>query len=135
MEETMKIDGAKVRTLREARAWSQEQLASVAGLSTRTVQRVEADGTAASETRMALASALECRPEDLLPPQDAPTPGKTKRSSAGIAIAITWAAAIVGAAILRAPDTLTLVLLPALGFVSLVVVDGTRERRCALTRA
>ena len=42
----MKIDGNLVRLMREERAWSQEHLASVAGLSTRTVQRLEADGNA-----------------------------------------------------------------------------------------
>ena len=47
-----------VRTLREERAWSQEHLAAAAGLGLRTVQRVEADGNASLDTRMALASAF-----------------------------------------------------------------------------
>lgn len=57
--DTMKIDTALIKQLREQRAWSQEHLASVAGLSLRTVQRVEADGSASAETRMAIASALD----------------------------------------------------------------------------
>jgi DNA-binding XRE family transcriptional regulator len=58
MESQMNIDAAVVKTIREQKAWSQEQLASVAGISLRTVQRVEAEGVASAETRMALASAL-----------------------------------------------------------------------------
>jgi len=55
----MKLDTRKLRQLREARAWSQERLAEAAGLSSRTVQRVEADGRAAAETALALAAALD----------------------------------------------------------------------------
>lgn len=62
----MKIDPARVRHLRERRAWSQEQLAEVAGINVRTVQRVEAGGSTSLETRMALAAALEVAPADLL---------------------------------------------------------------------
>ena len=54
----MKIDALKIRQLREARGWSQEHLAEVAGLSARTVQRIEAEGNASPESRMALAAAL-----------------------------------------------------------------------------
>ena len=36
----MKIDAQRVRAVREARGWSQEQLATVAGLSPRTIQRL-----------------------------------------------------------------------------------------------
>ena len=53
----MKIGPDIVRTLRERRAWSQEQLAEIAGLSVRTVQRVETGGGASLETRMALSAA------------------------------------------------------------------------------
>lgn len=54
----MKIDALKIRQLREARGWSQEHLAEVAGLSARTVQRIEAESNASPESRMALAAAL-----------------------------------------------------------------------------
>jgi transcriptional regulator with XRE-family HTH domain len=57
--DTMKIDVAFIKQLREQRAWPQEQLAAVAGLSLRTIQRVEADGNASAETRMAIATALD----------------------------------------------------------------------------
>lgn len=63
---TMKLEGDAVRGLRERRGWSQQQLAEVAGLSVRTVQRLETAGIAAGETRMAVAAALDVAPEDLL---------------------------------------------------------------------
>ncbi len=64
----MKIDPAIVRRLREQRAWSQEQLAEIAGVSVRTVQRVETGGSGSLDTRMALAAALEVAPAALCAP-------------------------------------------------------------------
>ncbi len=58
MDDSMAISGEKVKALRESKAWSQAHLAEAAGLSLRTVQRVEAEGTASAETRLAIASAL-----------------------------------------------------------------------------
>lgn len=55
----MKLNAERIRTLREQRAWSQEHLASVAGLSTRTLQRIEAGAGASQETCLALAAALD----------------------------------------------------------------------------
>ncbi|MDO6386660.1 helix-turn-helix domain-containing protein [Uliginosibacterium sp. 31-12] len=52
------MNGQQIRKLREARAWSQEHLAAAAGLSLRTIQRVEAEGKASAETRLALAGAF-----------------------------------------------------------------------------
>lgn len=54
----MKVSPQKIRSLRETRGWTQEHLAEVAGLSARTVQRIEAEGKASPESRMALAAAL-----------------------------------------------------------------------------
>lgn len=58
MDTTMAISGETIKSLREAKAWSQAHLAEAAGLSLRTVQRVEAEGTASPETRLAIAGAL-----------------------------------------------------------------------------
>ena len=58
MDLPMAISGEKIKALRETRAWSQAHLAEAASLSLRTVQRVEAEGTASAETRLALAAAL-----------------------------------------------------------------------------
>lgn len=54
----MKVCGQKIKELRELRAWSQEQLATASGLSVRTVQRAENDGSASRESRVCLAAAL-----------------------------------------------------------------------------
>ena len=83
---TMKIDGQRIKQLREARGWSQEHLASLCGLSARTVQRLEAEGNASLESRMAVAAALEVAAVDLLLIQPANNPHTitTPPSSAGI---------------------------------------------------
>ncbi|MDR3409444.1 MAG: helix-turn-helix transcriptional regulator [Formivibrio sp.] len=52
------MNAQMIKKLREERAWSQEHLAAVAGVSLRTIQRVESEGKASPETRLALASAL-----------------------------------------------------------------------------
>ena len=74
----MKTDLQRLKQLREQRGWSQEQLAEIAGLSTRTVQRVEASGAASLETRMALAVALGVETAEWV---DTPAP---KRDPSGI---------------------------------------------------
>ena len=61
----MKLDARRIRTLREQRAWSQEHLATVAGLSTRTLQRIECGAGASHDTCLALASALNVAIGDL----------------------------------------------------------------------
>jgi transcriptional regulator with XRE-family HTH domain len=56
MEHEMKISAALVRRLRTERGWSQDQLATAAGLSLRTIQRIEAEGVASMATRVSLAA-------------------------------------------------------------------------------
>lgn len=58
MDGQMRIDAAKLKRLREIRAWSQEQLAEASGVSLRTIQRAEAQGKASRETKVCLAAAL-----------------------------------------------------------------------------
>ena len=48
-----------VRALRQERGWSQEQLAEVAGVSLRTIQRIERDGNCSLDTRNALGTAFD----------------------------------------------------------------------------
>lgn len=48
-----------VKRLREKRNWSQEQLATFSGLSTRTIQRIEGGNKASLESLKALASVFE----------------------------------------------------------------------------
>jgi transcriptional regulator with XRE-family HTH domain len=58
VETQMNLNTEKLKQLRERRAWSQDQLAMAAGVSVRTVQRAERDGTASRETKVCLAAAL-----------------------------------------------------------------------------
>lgn len=51
--------GMMVKMLREARRWSQEQLAAISGLSGRSIQRVESGKPSSLDTRRALARALD----------------------------------------------------------------------------
>lgn len=53
------IDKDAIKTLRKERSWSQDHLASVSGLSLRTVQRIENEGTCSLESKKALAAAFE----------------------------------------------------------------------------
>ncbi|MBB3800634.1 transcriptional regulator with XRE-family HTH domain [Xanthomonas arboricola] len=55
-----------VRTFRELRHWSQEQLAEISHLNVRTVQRVEKGEAASFDTRRALASAFDFEDIDAL---------------------------------------------------------------------
>ncbi len=48
-----------VRTLREDRGWSQEQLAQTSGVSVRTIQRIETGGRASLETLKCFAAGFE----------------------------------------------------------------------------
>jgi len=48
-----------VRKLREQRNWSQEQLATMTGLSTRTIQRIESGNKASLESLKSLAAVFE----------------------------------------------------------------------------
>ncbi len=61
----VKVDQQKIRELRLARSWSQEKLAEEAGVSLRTVQRMELDGSASLKSRLAIARALGVEPGDL----------------------------------------------------------------------
>ncbi|WP_426161612.1 helix-turn-helix domain-containing protein [Pseudoduganella sp. R-34] len=55
-----------IKLFRDTRQWSQEQLAEIAGLNVRTVQRVEQGLSASLDTRRALASAFEFENIDAL---------------------------------------------------------------------
>ena len=66
---------AVVKMFRESKKWSQEQLAEIARLSTRTVQRVEIGQPSDLDTRRALARAFEFEDIDVLnKPFSIPTP-------------------------------------------------------------
>ncbi len=64
----------RIKDLRIAKGWSQEQLATIAGLSTRTIQRIENGEQASLDTLTAIAAALGLQVSELIcPTQSAPT--------------------------------------------------------------
>ncbi len=65
MNNEMKLDKAKILKLRNVNCWSQEELASLSGLSVRTIQRVEKTGISSLETAKALSSVFEVAPDHL----------------------------------------------------------------------
>jgi len=62
----MHIDSTRLRELRSARQWSQEQLAELSGLNLRTIQRLEAGAKISTESLRALAAVFEVPAETLL---------------------------------------------------------------------
>jgi len=94
----VQIDGNKIRTEREKRAWSQEHLAEVAGLSLRTVQRIESSGAASYETARALAAVYQIDVASLA----APPPRTAGRRRAWIAVAASLIAGLCGLFIAQA---------------------------------
>ena len=56
---TFKTDTTKIKLWREQRHWSQEHLADLAGVSLRTLQRIESGETASQESIKALAAAFD----------------------------------------------------------------------------
>ena len=61
----MNISSKRIKSLRAEHGWSQEQLGEVAGISYRTIQRIEKDGNCSPESQMALASAFGLSPDEL----------------------------------------------------------------------
>jgi transcriptional regulator with XRE-family HTH domain len=71
-----------VTMFRQARGWSQETLAELAGLSARTVQRVERSESSSTDTRRALARAFEMEDIDALnKPHVFKTPEQIKKEA------------------------------------------------------
>ncbi len=73
----MSISPAKIVTLRKDRGWSQEKLATMSGVSERTIQRAEKDGSCSLETKLALAAVFEISPTELSGPANE---GQAKQS-------------------------------------------------------
>ncbi|MEO1042634.1 MAG: helix-turn-helix domain-containing protein [Pseudomonadota bacterium] len=66
MSVIMQVDDAKLKRWRDERCWSQEHLAETAGVSLRTVQRLERGESVSRETVMALAAAFDVGVEALM---------------------------------------------------------------------
>ena len=55
----MRVNSSLIKQLRNQRAWSQDQLSLISGISHRTIQRIESSGTCSLESLRALAVAFE----------------------------------------------------------------------------
>jgi len=62
----MSVSSEKLRKLRQYNGWSQDRLAEISGLSLRTIQRIENNGNASLESKLAIATALNISPSELL---------------------------------------------------------------------
>lgn len=69
----MRVDSHFLKEQRKNRAWSQSELAEMTGLSLRTVQRIEKNGTASLESIKAFAAVFELTPESFQTPVKALT--------------------------------------------------------------
>lgn len=77
----------QVQKLRLQRAWSQEQLADLSGLSVRTIQRLEQGQTPSLETQKALASVFEINLDALKDPEMVFSPEPALRTDEALALA------------------------------------------------
>lgn len=64
----------RIRELRQARAWSQEQLAELCSLNVRTIQRIENGEQASLETLSAIAAVMELKVSELYSPHSSQPP-------------------------------------------------------------
>ena len=66
----MQLSIKKIKELRTLRAWTQSQLAEIANLSLRTVQRIEKAGHASPESTKSICAAFDIKVDDILHRQD-----------------------------------------------------------------
>src|ERR1044072_4365506 len=87
--------GDRIKTLREARAWTQAHLADAAGVSLRTIQRLETVHACSPETLPALAAALQVDVRSLTEERMAPRAwrGPSARAAAWWGAALAFPAA------------------------------------------
>jgi transcriptional regulator with XRE-family HTH domain len=75
---TTSYRSAQIKEMRTSRAWSQEQLAQMAGLDVRTIQRMEKGNPASFESLKSVASVLKLDVSDLLNEKKAEKKKKTE---------------------------------------------------------
>lgn len=87
----VKVDSNRIRSERENRGWSQGHVASVAGLSLRTIQRIEKTGFASFESVTALASVFSLEVADLRAKKSDPSGQRAIRLSLELPIRLVLA--------------------------------------------
>jgi len=78
------VNSTRLRELRLARQWSQEQLAALTGLNLRTIQRLEAGAKISNESLRALAAVLEVPADSLLLRESTPGQPALKAMRKGV---------------------------------------------------
>jgi len=111
----MNVSVEKIKKLRKHSGWSQERLADISGISLRTIQRIENGDNASLESQLAIATAFNMSPVELMDDE------KIKVGNGGI----NWSG-IIGLMLCIALMILQFTLGNALffDFVSLVLVIG-----------
>lgn len=96
----MDVRGNLIRQLRVERGWTQQQLAEIADLSLRTIQRVENQGVASNESVSSLAAAMELTRDQILSPSaDPELQARVERQVAWMVPTATVVGAIVGSGV------------------------------------
>ena len=132
----IRVDGNTVKRLREARLWTQEELAERCRVHARTVQRVEAQGIASSATLKAIAAGLEVDPSALTMAVD-PVTVESERLElpwVGMTAAFLWVALACLVHVPSAGPGLTSAAVSVLGFacfaLGLYCIDRRRTASC-----
>lgn len=94
MEKRMRINSSVIIELRRQRAWSQQQLADVACVSLRTIQRIESSKKASQESIKAIAAAFDITVNDLLESNAARKPSKKLKLAGAILIFLSVIASL-----------------------------------------
>lgn len=68
----MKVDGIKIKRLREIEGWSAEELAEMVSVSPQTIYRIEREGTAKHSTAAELAKAFKLPVKKLVRVEETP---------------------------------------------------------------
>lgn len=132
----MQLDGNKLKKSRLDKGWSQELLAKASGLSLRTIQRVEKNNTASTETLLSIASALAIAPDLLYPDEKSISANWSRKNTMQNLIAIIIFSVAVGSLFYQAAPLLTFVsahlILYTFGFVASATilafgVDGLQK--------
>ncbi|MCB1581977.1 MAG: helix-turn-helix transcriptional regulator [Marinicella sp.] len=84
----MNIDTDKLKKLRKMKGWTQQHLADVSGISLRTIQRAELNGSVSIETVNALCAIFNLKPLDWQPAQRESTLSRTQILKKGWVIAL-----------------------------------------------
>lgn len=96
----MDINAEVVREARAERGWTQQHLADAAGLSLRTIQRIENQAVASNESLSALCAVFELERSTLLTRAESASPPLAReRRLLALMLAAATAGAAVGAAV------------------------------------